>query len=141
MLGDEVLQLADEFAVPTERYIGLDSFFDGEGVEEVEPPSLTSNGVIVSHADEGGASPKCQCFAEEVGGLSRPFGAESEAPLLQQLLEAKGIDIFGADDQAIAGIHSHQYLRIGPVRLDGLSQLADGVVNDMRGRGWRTGLP
>ena len=93
MLGDEAVQLGGHVVVPAEREIGLDPLLDCREPELLEPRDLALRERVVGEVRQRWAAPDLERFAQRrLGLLGLPCGQGAPA-VLEQPLEAVGVEL------------------------------------------------
>ncbi len=137
VFGDQLPQVADEFAALAERQAQFDELLD-----RGEPALLQDRGRRGDHRaalrGHHRAAPQRQRAAQVVGGLGGVAGVQGAAGLLEPEREEGEVEPAGFDVDAVAGALGDD--QGGAVR-DALAQVGDGLADLVGGGGRRFVVP
>ena len=100
--GDQLLELGDQFAVPAERQLRLDPLLESGEAQLLQPGDLARGERLVREVGQRRSPPQ----RERLGAASEPPAPvgrrPGRLPLLEQALEAAGVDGVGLDIEGVA---------------------------------------
>jgi hypothetical protein len=138
LLGGEQLQLGHQLGVAAEVQVGLDACLPCGQVQALQPGDLVLGEREAGHVVGDGAAPQPQGGVQPLGGGRRVAGGQCLAPLLDQPLEADGVEPVGLDAQQVAGLGGLQRCRRlapGSPGPQGQAEMVDVAVEGRPGRG------
>ncbi len=100
--GHERAQLADDRSVAAQREVGLDAQLDRGEPLLLQAGDLVARERLELKLAERRPAPQRQRLAQDVRGMVGAAGAQRGAPFLDQAREALGVQLAGADRQAVA---------------------------------------
>ena len=130
MLADQRLQRPDDVRVAAEGEPRLDELLVRRDPQLVEPGDGGLRERLVREVGERGAAPEDEGALERGGRGRRMAGGELPAALLEEILEAAGVELLGRERQDVPVLPGGQR---GPAVREGLAQARDLHVERARG--------
>ena len=141
MLGDHPPQLCDQLGMPAGREVRLDARLDGGLLLLLEPRDLDLGERLECQVREWRPAPQRERLAQNCAGFLRPAGRQRGAALLDQLLEALGVELARLDVEPVARRRGLEQLLVaerlaqpGDVDLDRLRRAGRCVLAPERHR-------
>ena len=136
MLGDELLELADERLVAAELEVGADPILQRTGAQVLQPRDVRLRELLVTQVGERGAAPERERLVEPPRRERVIAGRERLASAFDGSLEALCIQLTGRDAQLVAGGAREQQatlLACRELRLENPAQPRDGNLKRLGG--------
>jgi hypothetical protein len=95
VLGDELLELADDAVVATERELAVDPVHDGSEAQLLEPLDVGARGRLEAEAGEGAAAPERERLLEQLQGFLDRARRLSRARGGDRALEPDRVELVG----------------------------------------------
>ena len=102
MRGDDRLQLDDEIGVPARGKVGLEAHLERDEAALLQARGLAGHERLVREVGEGRTAPQRERLAQRRRGVLRTARGERVAAVLDELLEARGVELAGQDPQPSA---------------------------------------
>ena len=102
MLSHEPLELRDELVVTPESQIGLDALLDRREPQLLQPRRPVLGESLVREVAERRAAPQRERRSQELGCRRRVIVVERSATLVDEPLEAQGVDALGVDRERVS---------------------------------------
>src|SRR5262245_59682969 len=125
MLADEHFELPDQLTVPTDGQVCLDAPLERNQAKLLEAHDLGLREGLPPEVGEGRPAPEAECIAER----SRSLVGRGLPRLLDELLEAKEVELVGCDPDQISGPAGDDHV----ARPERFPQLRDVILERVRG--------
>ena len=118
----QLLQLADQLAVPAEGQVGVDPVLQGGQPLLLQPDDVPARERLGGEVGEGRSAPQLQRLAQQPGRQGVLAGGQAPAPLGGQPLEAVEVQLARVDPEQVAGRPRQQ--QVGAPAAAGAQRLA-----------------
>ena len=136
VVGDQDLQLGDQFGPASEGEIGFDAGLDGHQPQLFEPDDLRLGEGLIGEVDQGAATPKVERLVKQRRRHAGVPGGERLGPAPGEALEATRVELVGLELQHVAGGS-----RAHDVASERLADLRDVDPHRLQTRGRRPVTP
>jgi hypothetical protein len=141
MAVHERLERADLLCVPAQGQLRLDELLGGGEPKPLQAADLSLSEGVIGEVGQRGTAPQRERFPEQLGGALRRAVRERAGALGEQALEARPVELVGADpDQVAAPLGDDQALGV-IAALKRLPQPRDVHLEALRRGGRRTLVP